>query len=83
MGLLKAVLGLPLAPLTGVVAVAEQIQRQAEEEFYDPGRIRAELDAVAVARRENLLSAEEADELEEQLVQRLLVARDRVREGAP
>jgi hypothetical protein len=80
-GLLKSVLGLPLAPLTGVVAVAEQVRRQAEEQFYDPGRIRAELEAVAVARREDTISEAEADGLEEQLVQRLLIARDLAREG--
>jgi len=83
MGLLKAVLGLPLAPLTGVVAVAEQIQRHAEEQFYDPGRIRAELEAVAEARRDERISEAEAGELEEQLLQRLLVARERARREAP
>jgi hypothetical protein len=83
MGLLKTVFGLPMAPLTGVIAVAEQIQRQAEEELYDPRRIRAELDDVATARREKLLSDAEADAQEERLVQRLLVARDRLRERAP
>ena len=36
MGLITGLLGLPLAPLRGTIAVAEQIQRQAEEEFYDP-----------------------------------------------
>ena len=36
MGLISGLLGLPLAPLRGTIAVAEQIQRQAEEEFYDP-----------------------------------------------
>ena len=41
MGLITGLLGLPLAPLRGTVAVAEQIQQQAEEEFYDPARIRA------------------------------------------
>jgi hypothetical protein len=81
MGLLKALVGLPLAPLNGVIAVAEQIQRQAEEQFYDPGRIRADLDDVAVARQNQTISETEADELEEQLLQRLLVARDLAREG--
>ena len=80
MGLLKSVLGLPLAPLTGVVAIAEQVRRQAEDQYYDPGRIRAELEAVAVARSEHTISEEEADELEEQLLQRLLIGRDRARE---
>lgn len=81
MGLLKAVLTLPLVPVTGVVALAEQIQRQAEDQLYDPGRITAELEAVADRRRQHLISDEEADDLEELLLQRLLTARDRIREG--
>jgi len=81
MGLLRAVLTLPLAPVTGVVALAEQIQRQAEEELYDPRRIRSELDAIATQRREHTITEEEADELEELLLHRLLIARDRAREG--
>ena len=40
MGLITGLLGLPLAPLRGTVAVAEQIRKQAEDEFYDPAAIR-------------------------------------------
>ena len=36
MGLLTGLLTFPLAPLRGAVAVAEQVRRRAEEEFYDP-----------------------------------------------
>ena len=36
MGLITGILGLPLAPLRGTVAVADQVLKQAEEEFYDP-----------------------------------------------
>jgi|1185.fasta_scaffold381673_1 hypothetical protein len=81
MGLLKAVLTLPLAPVTGVAALAEQIKRQAEDQLYDPRQITSELDAIATQRREHTISDEEADELEELLLQRLLIARDRAREG--
>jgi Gas vesicle protein G len=81
MGLLKAILTLPMAPVTGVVALAEQIQRQAEDQLYDPGRIRSELDEIARQRQAHTISEEEADQLEEQLLQRLLMARDRAREG--
>ena len=41
MGLITGLLTLPVAPLRGTVAVAEQVLRAAEDEFYDPGRIRA------------------------------------------
>jgi hypothetical protein len=81
MGLLKAILTLPMAPVTGVVALAEQIQRQAEDQLYDPGRIRSELDEIARQRQAHTISDEEAEQLEELLLQRLLIARDRAREG--
>ncbi len=60
MGLLAGILKLPLAPLTGTVSVAEQVLRQAEKEFYDAGRIRAELDEVARLREEGSLTDDEA-----------------------
>ena len=60
MGLISGLLGLPLAPLRGTIAVAEQVRRQAEDEFYDPGTIRAQLDGVARQRDTGLLSDEEA-----------------------
>ena len=44
MGLLTGLLTLPIAPLQGTVAVANQVLEQAEEVYYDPARIRAELE---------------------------------------
>jgi hypothetical protein len=81
MGLITGILGLPLAPLRGTVAVAEQILRQAEEDFYDPVRIRAQLEEVARQRASGALSEEEADAWEDELVERLMVGRNRPREG--
>ena len=75
MGLLTGLLGLPLAPVRGVVWLAEQIRDQAEEQYYDPARIRAELDRVDEARRTGELSEEECAELENELLQRLMVRR--------
>ena len=80
MGLLTGLLGLPLAPLRGTVAVAEQIRRQAEEEFYDPARIRAELEEVDRMRESGELSEDEATRWEDVLIERLMVGRDRARE---
>jgi chorismate mutase len=79
-GLLTELLGLPLLPLRGVVAVAEQIRQQAEEEYYDPGRIRAQLEEVERQRAEGSLSDEEAEALEEELVERLIEGQRRFRE---
>jgi len=79
MGLITGLLGLPLAPLRGTIAVAEQIQRQAEEEFYDPVRIRNQIAEIDRQRAAGVLSDEEATIWEDELVERLMVARSRPR----
>lgn len=79
MGLITGLLGLPLAPLRGTIAVAEQIQRQAEEEFYDPVRIRNQIAEIDRQRAAGELSDEEATIWEDELVERLMVARTRPR----
>ena len=56
MGLVTGLLGLPLAPVRGVIWLAEQVLEQAEEQFYDPARIRAQLEQVDEARRSGELS---------------------------
>jgi hypothetical protein len=74
-GLLTGLLGLPLAPVRGVLWLAEQIRDQAEEQYYDPARIRAHLEAVDEARRSGEISEAEAAELENELLQRLMARR--------
>jgi hypothetical protein len=81
-GLITGLLTLPVAPLRGVVAAAEQVRRQAEEELYDPVRIRAQLEDVERRRLDGQLTDDEAEAWEEELVERLLVARDRL-DGRP
>jgi cytochrome c-type biogenesis protein CcmH/NrfG len=78
-GLISGILGLPLAPLRGVIAAAEQVRQQAEDDFYDPAAIRVQLEEVQRLREEGALSEEEAMMWEDELVERLLVARDRPR----
>lgn len=75
MGLITGLLGLPLAPLRGTVAVAEQVRRQAEAELYDPGRIRAELEQVDRMRAEGELTDDEAEAWEDVLIERLMAGR--------
>jgi cytochrome c-type biogenesis protein CcmH/NrfG len=77
MGLISRILTLPVAPLQGVVAAADQVRRQAEEEFYDPVAIRRQLEEVERLKAEGTLTEEEAVSWEDELVERLLVARDR------
>lgn len=82
MGLITGLLGLPLAPLRGTIWVADQVLQQAEEDFYDPARIKAQLEDVDRARAAGELSDDEATAIEDELVERLLVSRTRPpREG--
>jgi chorismate mutase len=79
MGLIRGIAGLPMAPLRGVLAAAEQVRRQAEDEFYDPAVIRSQLEEVERQRESGDLDDEEATRWEDELIERLLVARDRPR----
>lgn len=81
MGLISGLLTLPVAPLRGTVWVAEQVRREAERVYYDPGSIRRQLEDVERARAQGVLEDAEADALEEQLVARLVEAGRRDREG--
>ena len=82
MCLISGILTLPFAPVRGTIWVAEQIRQQAEDELYDPARIREQIEAVDRARTAGDLTDEEATRLEDELVERLMVARTRPsREG--
>ena len=75
MGLLTGLLGLPLAPVRGVVWVTEQIRQEAEAQYFDPARIRAELEEIEQARQAGTLSAEECTDRENALLERLMARR--------
>ncbi|MDP3967653.1 MAG: gas vesicle protein GvpG [Nocardioides sp.] len=79
MGLITGLLGLPLAPLRGTIAAAEQILQHAEDEFYDPATIRAQLAEVDRQREAGELSDDEAIAWEDELVERLMVGQNRPR----
>ena len=79
MGLITGLLGLPLAPLRGTLAAAEQIRQHAEDEFYDPATIRAQLNEVDRQRAAGELSDDEAPAWEDELVERLMVGQRRSR----
>ena len=72
MGLITGILLLPLAPVRGVVLVAEALREEAERELaaaHDPERALAELEA---ARALGEVSPEVADEIEARLVEEML-----------
>ena len=72
MGLIVGLLTLPLAPVRGVVWVADQVLQEAERQWYDPAAIQEALLEVEARRDAGELSAEDAARLEEELVERLL-----------
>lgn len=75
MGLLSGVLLLPLAPVRMTIAVADQLRQQALQEYYDPDRIRRQLDEIDRWRTAGMLDDAEADALEEELIDRLIEGR--------
>jgi chorismate mutase len=82
-GLITGLVTLPLAPVRAVAAVADQVLRQAEAEFYDPVRIREQLAELQRQRESGELDDDEATQREDELVERLIVARERGGGAAP
>jgi hypothetical protein len=75
MGLISGLLTLPLAPVRGVVWMAERIQDQAEGELYDESAIRAGLLELEAARQTGALDEQEIAEAEDALIERLMAIR--------
>lgn len=71
MGLFSALLGLPLAPVRGVLWVGERVAEEAERVYHDPNLIRRELAELDEARDAGLISAQEHADQEDALVRRL------------
>ena len=74
MGLLKQILTLPLAPLRGAIWVAEKVEEEAQNQLYDPILIEQDLLILQEQREDGLIGAAEAEEREEELIQRLIIA---------
>ncbi|GLZ11948.1 hypothetical protein Acsp04_21830 [Actinomadura sp. NBRC 104425] len=70
MGLITGLATLPLAPVRGVIWVAEVLTEHAEAQLYDPARIAAEMQEIA-----DLLAAGEIDEAEAAAREEELLAR--------
>lgn len=72
MGLISGLLTWPIAPVRGVAWVAEQVRFEAERELHDPAAIQQALDDLDAQREAGLVDDDEADRIEEELLQRLL-----------
>lgn len=68
MGLLSAVLLLPLAPVRGVAWVTEVMLENAERELYGPGPIRARLAELGRSYEDGTITEEEFEREEERLL---------------
>ncbi|MFC9247672.1 gas vesicle protein GvpG [Streptomyces sp. NPDC057136] len=71
MGLITGLLTLPLAPVRGVIWVAEKVHDTAERELHDPGVIRAQLAALNQELEDGIIDLEEFEREEERLLDRL------------
>ena len=75
MGLISGLLTFPLAPVRGVVWLAERIQEEAERQLYDPAAVRRGLAEVDEARAAGEISEEEAADLQDELLSRMMSGR--------
>jgi Gas vesicle protein G len=75
-GLITGLITLPLAPVRATAWIAERVLEQAENEFYGEERIREQLIEVDEARATGLIDPDEAARIEDELLERLLAARE-------
>jgi uncharacterized membrane protein len=69
MGIFSAIVLAPLAPIRGVIALGEILQRQAEEELHSPANTRRQLEELQEARERGEISAEEEAEAQQRILQ--------------
>ncbi|WP_433677890.1 gas vesicle protein GvpG [Nocardia sp. CA-119907] len=78
MGLISSILSLPLAPVRGVVWVAEVIQDQVEQQLHDPVALRGELEEIDRAAEAGRLSEEERKQAQQSALDRMTGSVDSV-----
>jgi hypothetical protein len=72
MDLVTMTVGLPFAPLKGLLALARVLQEEGEKELYDPKRVRRELEEIEAEQADEAMSDEEAEARKQQAVTRLI-----------
>jgi hypothetical protein len=82
MGLFKELVLLPLAPVRGTAWVAEQIAEEADRRLYDEDNIKREMVQLEIDHEDGLIGDEERARMEDELLERLAVARQRQAEEA-
>jgi len=81
MGLITGLLTWPLAPVRGVAWIAEQVRQEAERQWMDPAALHEALDDIQARREAGLIDDDEADRLEDELIDRLLESEGRYGSG--
>ena len=76
MGLIVGLLTLPLAPVRGTAWLAEQILEQAENELFDENVILRKFMELEMDRDAGVIDEAEAEQIEEELFERLMTARE-------
>ncbi|MCC3317106.1 gas vesicle protein GvpG [Nocardia africana] len=71
MGLISSILLLPAAPVRGVIWLSELIQEQVEQQMHDPVRLRRELENIDRAAAAGEISAEEAAQAQQEILNRM------------
>jgi hypothetical protein len=74
MGLFTGLITLPLAPVRGVVWVAEQVQAEMERELFDEDSIRREMLQLELDHEDGLIEEGERQVREEALLERLAIS---------
>jgi len=74
MGLFTGLLTLPLAPVRGVVWIAEQVMDELDRELYDEDSIRRELVQLELDFEDGLIDEEERQVREDALLERLALS---------
>ena len=72
MDLFTLTVGLPFAPLKGLLAVARLLQEEADRELYDPAAARRELAEIEAQRNAEAIPADQAQQAQQAVVNRLL-----------
>jgi hypothetical protein len=71
MGIFTGILTFPLAPVRGVAWIAGQLEAAAEEQLYDAEAIQAELRRLSNQLEAGLITEDEFDLAEDELLDRL------------
>jgi hypothetical protein len=74
MGLFTGLLTLPLAPVRGVVWIAEQIADELDRQLYDEDNIRRELLQLELEYEDGMIGEEERQVNEQALMERLSIS---------